>query len=174
MNLRRDEGVSIVELAIAAGISMVVLAVLFAGAVTVQRTEVVSEDDSRSLGELRVSLERLSKELRQARIVYADSTAARIRFWVDRDGDNQQDSVERVIWESATVGSRAELRRSTDAGGGSSVVSDALVPGDLFGYTPAPPATSIVSITLAADVRPGSRAGPRTVNTQVRLRNVAA
>lgn len=171
--LLAEDGVSLVELGIAGMIFMMLLTVLYAGANVVQRTEVFTDDASRSLGELRVASERLTKELRQARQVYAPSSASQIWFWVDRDRDSQEDPSERITWSTVAVGNSAELRRKTDADVAAAIITRDLVPGDIFQYSPAPPTTRLVTVNLTTDARPSGNAGSRNVRTEIRLRNVA-
>jgi type II secretory pathway pseudopilin PulG len=171
---RREQGTTVVELVVAMAIASVVAVVLFAAVVTVQRTEVYTEQDSRALAELRVNVDRFTRELREARRVYSGSstTARSIKFWVDDDRDNQQDPTERVTWAVTAVGADGQLTRTTDVAGATpDRVSADIVVADAFTYTPAPPGTVRVDVVFQADVDEGRSAARRTVRTVIRLRN---
>jgi type II secretory pathway pseudopilin PulG len=166
----------VVELAVAMAIASVVSVVLFAALVTLQRTEVYTEQDSRALAELRVNVDRFARELREARRVYSGSstTARSIKFWVDDDRDNQQDPAERVTWAVTTVDGDGQLTRTTDVSGDTpDPVSTDIVVADAFAYTPAPPGTVRIDVALQADVDEDRLANRRTVRTVIRLRNAS-
>lgn len=172
--MSRDQGgTSVVELTVAMfvlGVVGVVIASLLAVA---QRTEATTGRDSQSLAELRTATSRLVLEMRQARTIYAGSTARRVRFWVDVDRDNQQDLAERITWEIVSSGNTAELVRTTDASGPSQTHATGLVPADAFQYSPAAPNTTYVVVTLSVDIAPNLAPSERTHRTTVRLRNAA-
>lgn len=167
-----EDGVTVIELSVAMGIAGVVAAVLFAAIVTLQRTEVYTEQDSRALSELRINVDRLTRDLREARRVFSGSTARSIKVWLDDDRDNVQDANERVTWAVTTVAGQGALTRDTDVVGvDPTIVSGDIVDADAFTYTPAPPSTARVDVTLRADAEAGYSAGERTVRTRIRLRN---
>lgn len=173
--LRDERGITLPEIMIAIGILSLVGGVLFMALNSALRVDSFTAEDSQALGSLRTATERFQKELRQARTVYDDSTDQRIRFWVDYDRDNQQDPVERVIWELQVSGPEGTLTRETDAGGDQTiVVLNDVLPGSLFTYSPAPPDTTIVNVLLIGEVVSGNRPSPRAIEFDVRLRNAAA
>ena len=188
--ISRDErGISFVEMMVASAIAAMVGSLLIAALSMVTRVDRFTSQDSQALGELRTATERFQKELRQARKVYcgcpADdtnvpaSTATTVHFWVDYNRDNQQDLVEQLIWrlETASSGTIRLVRTSEKAvadGDPSFVEAIDLVSGSSFAYNQAPPATTVVTLTLRADVSSGSQPSARTVRTQVRLRNATA
>ena len=161
------------ELLVGMVVSGIVLSVLFAGLMGMQRTDRYTAADSEALAELRVSVDRLTSELREARRVYADSNARAAHFWVDADRDNNQDLSERITWRLTTVAGEGRLVRETDVAGTADdvLVSTEVVVADAFTYAPAAPNTTEVDIRLQADAEVGGSGGARVVETDIRLRN---
>jgi type II secretory pathway pseudopilin PulG len=187
MPLRQDErGITFVEMVVAMAIAAVVGSLLIGALSMVTRVDRFTSQDSQALGELRTATERFQKELRQARKLYcgcpADdtnlpaSTAAVVHFWVDYDRNNQQEDDEQFIWrfETASSGTMRLVRTSEAAGAPVLIEAVGLVSGSSFTYDPAPPDTTVVTLTLRADISSGSDPSPRSVRTQVRLRNATA
>jgi type II secretory pathway pseudopilin PulG len=186
MRLQQDErGISFVEMMVATAISVVVGSLLIAALSMVMRVDRFTRQDSEALAELRTATERFQKELRQARKIYSDttnpplSTATVVYFWVDYDRNNQQELDERIIWRLQTL-STGEMRllRTTkekeEASEDPFIEAVGLVSGSSFSYNPAPPDSTVVTLTLRADVSSGAQPSGRTVRTQVRLRNATA
>lgn len=167
-----ERGFTLVELLILMAVSAIVVTVAYAGLNGATRTDDFTRNDAEALVSLRTGMDRLEKELRQARAVYDDSTATLVKFWVDYDRDNQQDPVEQVSWTLEAGDSGWELTRDTEAGTGDYFATANLLSGSQFTYDPAPPETTTVVIRLLADsdLDPGT-AGTRTLRTEVRLRN---
>lgn len=168
-----ERGITLVEMMVAMAISAVVSLLLLAALSMVFRVDRFTRQDSQALGELRIATERFQKEMRQARKVYADSTATSVHFWVDYNRDNQQNQSEKLTWRQETISGETRLVRTNEAGS-SFIEAVDLVPGSPFLYNPAPEDTTVVTITLTADVSPGAQPSGRTVRTRVRLRNATA
>jgi type II secretory pathway pseudopilin PulG len=174
-----ERGITFVEMMVATAIAAMVGSLLIAALSMVTRVDRFTRQDSEALGELRTATERFQKEMRQARKIYTSddppaSTASTVHFWVDYDRNNQQDLAERLIWRLETASSGGmRLVRTSDAGG-TLVQAVNLVTGSSFTYSPAPPNTTVVTLTLRADVSSGSQPSARTVRTKVRLRNATA
>lgn len=172
--LADERGMTLPEVLIAMVITSVVTSVLLMGTVSIYRGHNFTQQDSASLGALRTSLDRFEKEVRQARIVYDDSTDKLVHVWVDYDRDNQQDPAEQILWEIEDLGSnRAQLTRDTE-GTAPVVVSRNLVfdaAAAYFAYNNDPvEEASMITVKFVARAA-GSLAGERTVTTRVRLRN---
>jgi type II secretory pathway pseudopilin PulG len=186
MRLSQDErGITFVEMMVATAIAAVVGSLLLAALSMVTRVDRFTREDSEALGELRTATERFQKEMRQARKIYYDatdppiSTATTVYFWVDYDRNNQQTLDEKIIWrlETASSGSLRLVRttkENEEAAEDPFVEAIGLVSGSSFIYSPAPPNTTVVTLTLRADVSSGAQPSARTVRTQVRLRNATA
>jgi prepilin-type N-terminal cleavage/methylation domain-containing protein len=171
-----ERGLTLPEVLIAMVITGVVTTVLLLGTVSIFRGHNLTQQDSASLGALRTSLDRFEKEVRQARVVYNDSTNKEVHVWVDYDRDNQQDAVEKILWEIEDLGSnRAQLTRDTQATAPVVVSRNLVFDADAanFDYNNgADPIEEASMITVRFVARAeGSLAGERTVTTRVRLRN---
>jgi hypothetical protein len=148
---------------------------MLAGTVSVYRGHNFTQQDSTSLGALRTALDRFEKEIRQARVMYDDSTTKLVHAWVDYDRDNQQDLAERVYWRIEDLGGdRAQLTRATEASPTPVVVARNLVfdaSAADFEYNATPvEETTLIRVRFVARAV-GSLAGERTVTTEVTLRN---
>ena len=182
--IRRDErGISFVEMMVATAISAMVGSLLIAALTMVTRVDRFTRQDSQALAELRTASERFQKEMRQARKIYdvdtpPASTGTIAHFWVDYNRDNQQNADERIIWRLETASSGMRLVRTNDEKEASAldpfIEAVGLVTGSSFVYNPAPPDTTVVTLTLRADINTGDQPSGRTVRTQVRLRNATA
>jgi prepilin-type N-terminal cleavage/methylation domain-containing protein len=188
-----QRGMTLIELMIAVLLTGIILSMFVAAYMVVTRTDRQTSQDAQSLAQLRVATDRIERDLRQARRVYQDSNGSRLHLWVDSDRDNQQDLSERVTFELTTdnglapvaTGSAATLRRKTDVVGAAPMIVSTgmqMFPSSpTFAYSPtftvaAAPSTAwtdttLVSITLAADEAPGPYPGPRTLKTDLRMRN---
>jgi len=188
---------TLVELMIATLLTGLLVSVMLTAFVVTSRTERQTGQDTQALASLRLVNDRIARELRQARRVYADSTGTRLHVWIDADRDNQQDPSERITFEITTnsgsapaaAGSTSTITRTTDASGATKVpiaTNMQLFPVSAsspatFVYSPtftavtAPSITwtdvSLVAITTAADDAPGPFPAPRTLKTEMRLRN---
>jgi hypothetical protein len=165
-----EDGVGIVELIISMAMTSLVIIMGFAALGSTQRTESLTDQDSQALAELRTGMQKLSRELRDSAKVYYSSTGKTIEFWIDYDRSFDQDDSERIIWEVSNVNGEGALTRRTLVDSSSVTWATHLVYADAFVYNRAPPTTTLVTISLTADVDPGSAPTGRTVQTNVRLR----
>lgn len=174
--LRSDGGVTLPELLIAILISSLALALLGAMVSSGTRAEIFTRDDSASLDDMRITAERITKEVRQARLLYGDSTDYVAHFWVDYDLDNQQDPEERIYWALRDDGTGDfDLVRYTEADPTQVVISEfAVDAGPVFTYEPVLPGiVRNVSFAIAFDVNPAQPPVAHTVESSIRLRNQA-
>jgi Tfp pilus assembly protein PilW len=172
-----ESGMTMPELLVGMVLTGVVTGLLVLFVATTHRAYRHTDQDSEALGSLRTAIDRVEKEIRQARRVYSDSTGRKLRVWVDSDGDNQQDLEERVTWEVETVSGVGHLTRITEeAGATKRTLVRNLVAADAFSYNSSPVSdATLVTISLGADANTTSEGpGARTVTTKVRLRNADA
>ena len=186
-------GMTLVELMIAMLLTGILCSAILAAFIVTDRTDRQTGQDSQALASLRLVNDRIAKELRQARRVYSDSTGAKLHIWVDGDRDNQQDPSERITFAITTnsggaavaAGTTSTITRVTDAPGAVKIpiaTNMQLFPASAtFVYSPsytsvASPSTvwtdvTLVSMTIASDDAPGPFPAPRTLKTDMRLRN---
>jgi len=181
-----ERGATLADLLVSITLLAIISSLLLGAVIAIFRAQSYNVQDSESLGALRTAIDRLEKEVRQARKMYDDSTAQKVHVWVDFDRDNQQDLAERIVWEIRDIGSgRAELTRTTDDVGaaGATVVARSLVfdaATSNFAYSNSNleeivnvEDATVIELTLVARAE-GTLADQRTVTTQVRLRNAQA
>ena len=182
--LRREDGLSVVDLLVGLILSSAVLGLTTSALHVAAKTDVAVAESSEALAQLRTTTQRLTKEVRQARRIYSDSDEHSLHFWLDRNQDGIVDTGERIVWRLVASGTKATLVRSVDdATGGVPAAVDFLAAGSSFAYaresggsmlTAEPMAATVVALAFSADVDPDRHSGPRWVRTEVRLRNVLA
>ncbi len=174
--IHRDDGMTLVEVIVAVVLLGVVSAIAQTMVVGTYRASRYSDSDFQGLSDARVALDRLTKELRQAETVYTGSDASHVQFWVDLNRDGAADPGELITYRAAPVTSATgvasvELRRSVTGTTGYTVLARALTSSTIFTYDTPPPGTALVTVTLTAGLNTKDAAQPRTITTQIRLRN---
>ena len=169
-------GFTLIEVMVAIVLLGVVSAIAQTLLLGAYRASRYSDSDFQGLSDARVALDRLSKELRQAEMVYSGSDATHVQFWVDLNRDGAAGPGEVITYTAATVTSptgvaSVELRRSVNGTPGYTVLARALTSTTVFTYDAPPPGTSLVSVTLTAGLNVKDSAQPRVVSTQIDLRN---
>lgn len=197
----QEDGFSLVELLI----SILILSVIAASTTGVVMSMLRAEQYQATLETVtndgRISLERIRKELREARRVLPDSCqdpatscvpSAQLHFWVDRDQNNLMSAPELVCYVTKPAAAGGyRLHRFTGATGlcradeplpsGAQILAQTLVEATPFtAMDPAPtldptdPETRTVEVTLRLMV-PNDTRGPGMLEfrDRVRLRNVA-
>lgn len=173
MRLRDSHGMTTVELLVTVLIAGIIGAALVGSVLTVNRTERTMQAVRDNIDEARITLDRLRVEVRGARRVFHDPDGTELFFWLDRNGDEQIQTEEIVHYglvELADGTARLE-RWTADAPGQRQVVAWNLLPNTPFVYDQPSPKTRLIDVELIVDAG-GDRAEPKTVHTQVRLRNV--
>lgn len=170
---RGERGVTIVELLITVLLIGVVIAIaspaLLSGFNVVNQTD----EDTRGLADIKLFVERMSRDLRAARKVYATSIADRMTLWIDYNSDYKATPDEKVTWglEAQASGPLFNVVRTT-AAGGSELASQTVINGMNFTYSPAPEATRFVQVNVEYDAEPGRDGSVKTAGFDIRLRNV--
>jgi hypothetical protein len=142
---------------------MVVLGVVFSALDSVMKSEAYTSDRATALANMRTTLNRMTRELRQASAVdEATSTDSRIEF--DTYGTT---GARHVVYEATGT----TLTRTLD--GGSAVpVLTGLASTSIFSYVTAPPVPGAQWVRMYLQVRP--KRSPETVlvlDSEVNLRN---
>jgi len=154
-----DDGFTIVELTVTVSIFAIVIAALLGIFISVQRSQAYVTDRSESMDGLRIAMDRVSKEVRQATAVTSQSTTA-ISMTTFVGG-----SAEALTWSV----SGGELRR-TDEWGLTQIVLRDVTNTDVFTYTPATGPPLVVAVRL--EMRPAQ--SPNILlelTSEIRLRN---
>lgn len=168
-----ERGAFLVDMIVTLVITVLLGGLVWTMAASVYRASRYSEQDTGSLAALRIAMDRLEREVRQAQLIYPTSTSTTLKFWVDTDLDRVQDANERVTWQvSNPSGSIARLTRTTDAGGPVTIVARNLLWNATFAYFAYNADKDVVTLSYIADLDPASLAPQRSVSTDVQLRNL--
>ena len=165
ISAREDGGFTLLELVFSVSILLVVLASILGIFQVVQRQSAYVKDRSETLDSMRIAVDRMTKEIRQARVVTPDGTAPATRFEMTTFLVGTEAEI-----EYAVVGDT--LTRSVN-GGTADVIQDDLASTNLFTYTSdTAGVVQVVSFTL--EVHPPRNPDTTLVLTsEVRLRNKA-
>ena len=160
---RREHGFTLIELLITVSLLLVVGVVILQTLDSVTRSQAYQADRTESLDSMRLVLNTMTKELRQATAVDdASSTASYISFTTYVHG------VSHRVQYTASAGT---LTRRLDTGA-SITVQTGLATDSIFSYQSAPPVTGAQWVKIVLQVKP--RRDPETVlvlDSEVNLRN---
>lgn len=189
-----SRGITLVETLVVMLILGVVGSVTTAALVSTHEQHRLVDDESRGLADVRVVVERLGRDVRQARSIDAGATGAKLVLWIDYNSDYIRDPVsqpdEIVTWQLQAQGAgstRYNVLRQT-SGGVSRVEARTLVSDIAFHYYPTAggsemvvpstgltasdaSAATVVTAELKYDAMNGAGAFRVTTFTE-RLRNV--
>lgn len=199
--LRSDQtGVTLVELLVVMAIMGVVGTAIMNVVISATRTQTKVVNLREVMDDARFSVDQIQKELRQARLVYAETTcgsdssatctsSSKLHFWVDSDQDNLQDVSEQIFYCVQEIGSitnsvgscvepdgskKYALARWTEASASASVLAATLAnSSEPFSFDVSPRETAVVTVSLDFDTLGARGPGSFDVGTTVRLRNVA-
>lgn len=190
-----QDGVTLVELLVVMVLMGIVGTAIMNVVVTTSRTQSEVTNLRVVMDDGRVSIDRIQKELRQARLVYAETTcgpsstatctsSSKLHFWVDSNQDNLQATSEQITYCVREVGGstcvdpdgtrKYALVRWTEASTSATQLAATLVNGSPpFTFDVSPRETAVVEVSLDFDTL--NARGPESFNmeTKVRLRNVA-
>jgi Tfp pilus assembly protein PilW len=187
--LRRDDGFQLVELMVV----MVLLTLLGSATTSVVlsslRAERVTDDLRTNLDEARVAVERMRRDVREARRIFDTNPhglvtgPAQLSMWRDVNQDQLQQQPELVTYRfrAAADGTGVLERRTAEMPSGQwRVIARHLDvsegpdgPRSRFETTPAPPQTASVTMVVTVVARPESGVDARnlSITETVRLRN---
>jgi len=159
----REEGVTLVELMITTLILSLVVASMLTFFGSLQRTAAREASRSEATDAIRVAMDRMTKDIRQAIDIRAGSGAAFI------DMDTFIDGVQHRIAYDASVGNK--LTRRID-GGTATTMLERLTSTALFVYAPDALDPSVITVTLVARPEKFSQdVSDVTLTSEVKLRN---
>lgn len=182
-----EDGLTLIEVLVVLILTSIVSTTAFAVLNSVVHAEKYTDEYARVVDDGRVSIDRIRRELREGRRVYASSDPHHLHWWADRNQDGLQQADEKINYCVAPMSSNTcvtssmtgqfRLIRWSDA----EIVADAktiaatLTGTDVFsGYAADVTATRVIDMDFSLDVQDNGR-GPETVfmTASVRLRNVA-
>jgi type II secretory pathway pseudopilin PulG len=185
-------GITLVETLVAMVLLGVVGSITTAAVVASHDVLRVNQDEGQGLQDTQTVIERLGRDIRQARGVDAGATGSQLVLWIDNNSDYVRNATtqpdEIVTWALASQGSGStqfNTLRST-AGGQAVVQSRTMVDNIAFCYQEEPGGTCLatplsdadatnaryVTVTLQYDALIGRGTATRTTTFSERLRNV--
>ena len=189
---RDDSGISLVELLV----TIVLMAILSGGVtsavIAANRVFQHDDDETTGLADVRTVVERMGRDVREARGVYAGATHTQLQLWVDSNSDYKTEDDEIITWKLKPHGDGVhyDVVRVVGTGSGATEVVEArtLIVNFAFCYLATTVVTStmpdvttcasadtsttqVVVTQMQYDAHAGYGSQPRTVFFQDRLRN---
>lgn len=184
-----DSGMSLVEMVVAMIIAGFVGAVVLSATLLTHKNLRVADDETRGQEDVGVVVERLSRDLREARGAVCDGAASdpscftHLQLWVDSNSNYKQDADEIITWNlQANPGDPGHYNMVRTVNAVSSVVARTIVQNVAFSYDvppgttqpgPGVVSTKKVSVAMSYDPAIGSGTATRQVVFTTLLRNVA-
>lgn len=184
----RESGITLVETLVAMVLLGVVGAIVLAATLSTQNTLRVSDDEARGQEDVAVVVDRLSRDIRDARGVVCDGATydptctVHLQLWADYNSNYKQDSGETITWglQKSSDDIHYDMVRTTD-GGATQIVARTIVENVAFTYDVQPEATQpapgevstrTVKVLMKYDALINSGGSIRTVTFSTMLRNV--
>jgi prepilin-type N-terminal cleavage/methylation domain-containing protein len=188
---RDDRGMTLVELLVTVILLAVVGSLVTAAMVNASRSVLHVDDENKGLQDAKVILDRMGRDVRQARGVVCDggladpsdptstdpSCLAHLQLWIDSDSDYLQDTNEVVTWrlESNADGEHYDVWRVVGTGGAAKRQRQAstLIVKTVFSYETGKPVeqSQVVNIGMTYDAKVGVGSDIRHAAFTARLRN---
>lgn len=187
----RERGTTLIELLVTM-ILLGVVSTLVVGAV-VQSSRVLThtDDEEKGLQDAKVILDRLGRDVREAREVVCDggladptdpgstdvACQAHLQVWIDSNSDYVREPTEVVTWRLVRNGGHYDVWRVVGNGSGGSPVTShreatTLILNIAFTYNPGPFASvNQVNLLMTYDAIASGGSAPRDVAFSARLRN---
>jgi prepilin-type N-terminal cleavage/methylation domain-containing protein len=179
----RDEGLTLVELLVTIVLIAIVGTLVLAAVIRAGKVLVHTEDENKGLQDAKVILERMSRDVREARGVVCDAAATdptcqyHLQLWVDGNSDYLQQSSEVITWElkDNADGEHFDVFRTVGLGAGAVARRQAstLIVKTVFSYETGKPIdkSQVVHIGMTYDALVGRGTNERKAALTVRLRN---
>jgi hypothetical protein len=164
----RDDGISLIETAVAMLVGGLVIAAMIGFIVGASKTDDLHRADDVVVQDLRVSRELLSRDLRSAEAVMV-ADPRQVTIWLDGDRDDVTDAGESVTW---TIDPDLGLTRQVD--GGIPIPHAAAVVYDESGFrydSSTVGTITEIEFTLVSSVESTVVGGERSIQTTIHLRN---
>jgi prepilin-type N-terminal cleavage/methylation domain-containing protein len=160
-----DDGVTLVEVIVAMFLMSVISGLVVVGVAQASRVLTHNDDENRGLQDAKVIMERLSRDIREARAVTCDAPltqtspprcADHLQLWIDTNSDYVEQPSEIVTWKvvPSTSGQHYDVLRIVGTGSSATtkVEATSLIVGAIFGYGGVQPEqASQVTIDLSYD-----------------------
>jgi prepilin-type N-terminal cleavage/methylation domain-containing protein len=184
--LRAQGGMTLIELMVAMTLLGVVSSLVVVGVQQAGRVLVHTDDENRGLQDAKVILDRLSRDIRQARGVVCDGAEGdtyckeHLQLWIDDDSDYLNDPEETVTWvlEDNPDGEHFDVWRIqgvAPATPSKRLQASALIVKTLFFYDVGasidPSPARVVSLKMEYDAIVGRGTNIKEAAVSVRLRN---
>jgi prepilin-type N-terminal cleavage/methylation domain-containing protein len=174
-SFRNQRGFTLIELMVVVALAAVIGTITFMAFTSGQEALGRADDDSRGQQDLRITAERLTRDLRAARGVDAGSTGQKLTVWIDTDGDYRRDPIESVTWRlvvNAADPKHFDVQR-VDGTGAGVTIGQALVSGIAFSYDAADVTRArTVTVTMTYDAIVDAYLEQKQTTYRVRMRNV--
>lgn len=181
--LGSDAGVTLVEMLVTTILLGVVSSLVTAAMINASQGLIHTEDENKGLQDAKVILERMGRDVRQARGVTCDGAPAdpncdyHLQLWIDSDSDYVQSNGEIITWtlEQGVDGEHYDVFRIK--GTGSSAIkqrqASTLIVQTVFDYQSGAPIekSQVVYIDLTYDAKVGLGTDERKAAFTARLRN---
>jgi type II secretory pathway component PulJ len=154
-----NDGYTLIEVMIVTALFMTVLGIVFSMLVSAQRSEALERGRGQTLDDMTVTMDRMTKDLRQATSVVGTPTASHIEMMTYENG-----VAEDVIYDATGT----KLTRTTN--GRTSLVQMGLANTQLFTYVPSTTTPQDVQIALVV-APPNLPSTTVTLDGEVHLRN---
>jgi prepilin-type N-terminal cleavage/methylation domain-containing protein len=191
---RGDEGMSLVEVLVVIMLLGIVGTITLRSVIDSGKLVRIVNDQSDGLADVRIALERVARDARDARSVLCnpagtpaalltDTTCQyHLQLWIDYDSDYVKDTSEVVTWnlQPGSNSGQYDLVRRVQSGT-TQVQARTIVSNVAFTYdlppgatepVPGDPHTTIVNVNMSYDALTNTGTRTRTVTASARLRNV--
>jgi prepilin-type N-terminal cleavage/methylation domain-containing protein len=184
--LRSHRGMTLIELMVAMTLLGVVSSLVVVGVQQAGRVLTHTDDENRGLQDAKVILDRLSRDIRQARGVVCDGAGGdtycnqHLQLWIDDDSDYVNDPEETVTWtlEDNPDGEHFDVWRIQGVAPATPtkrLQASALIVKTLFFYdvgaNTSPSPARLVSLKMEYDAIVGRGTNIKEASVSVRLRN---
>jgi prepilin-type N-terminal cleavage/methylation domain-containing protein len=164
-----DSGVTLVELMVVMVIVGIVTTLITGAIISASSNARFNEDEARGLADVRKVVERLGRDVRQARSINAGATENELVLWIDENSDFRRQNNEIVTWQlepSTTSPDQFDVLRTVN-GAATYRQATSLVDQIAFSYSAAASADG-TQTPLATPVSAADAEDIRLVTTEMR------
>src|SRR5205823_4769595 len=98
-----DSGVTLVELLVSMMLMAIVSSIVMVATIDSHRIYRSDDDESRGLTDTKTVVERLGRDIRDARGVDAGATDSQLTLWIDSNSNYRRETTEIVTWRIVDV-----------------------------------------------------------------------